>query len=237
MIVARNVGVRFLFDRHRRVVTPATARLRRSGTETWGLREVTFDMEPGRGYALVGPSGAGKTTLLRLLASVLFPDAGSLDVKGRVASLLSTDAGLLGLLTGRENALHLGVLAGLSRPESRAAVEQVKERTKLGDYFDRPVSSYSQGMRARLGLGVADERDPNILLLDEVHEALDHEFRAVLERRAHEIVARGGIVVAAGHDHEMLSRLCSRGLWLEQGHLREFGDFATTRTAYLKAHS
>jgi ABC-type polysaccharide/polyol phosphate transport system ATPase subunit len=233
MIAARDVGVRFLFDRQRRVVTPGTARLRRSGSEAWGLRNVTFDMEPGRGYALIGRSGSGKTTLLRLVASVLLPDAGRLEIRGRVASLLSTDAGLLSVLTGRENALHLGVLAGLSRRESRAALSQVKERSKLGDYFERPVSSYSQGMRARLGLAVADEIDPQILLLDEVHEALDHEFRRVLEDRAHEILANGGIVVAAGHDHEMLGRLCRRALWLEQGELKAEGGIDETAAAYI----
>jgi ABC-type polysaccharide/polyol phosphate transport system ATPase subunit len=235
MVAAQDLGVHFLFDRQRRVVTPGTARLRRYGSEAWGLQNVTFAMKPGCGYALIGRSGSGKTTLLRLLASVLFPDAGRLEVRGRVASLLSTDAGLLAVLTGRENALHLGVLAGLSRPQSRAALEQVKERSKLGDYFERPVSSYSQGMRARLGLAVADEIDPQILLLDEVHEALDHEFRSVLEERAHEILADEGIVVAAGHDHEMLGRLCERALWLEGGRLQAEGSIEAIRAAYLEA--
>jgi ABC-type polysaccharide/polyol phosphate transport system ATPase subunit len=111
----------------------------------------------------------------------------------------------------------------------------VKERSGLGDAFERPVSSYSQGMRARLGFAVADETEPEILLLDEVHEALDHEFRAILERRAHEILAGGGVVVAAGHDHEMLRRLCTRGLWLHRGRVRADGGFEETRRAYLEA--
>lgn len=234
MIEASHVGVRFLFDRQRRVVTPAAARVRRFGAETWGLHDVTFQMEPGCGYALIGRSGSGKTTLLRLLASVLYPDAGRLEIRGRVASLLSIEAGLLGLLTGRENALHLAVLAGLSRKASVAALEQVKERSKLGEYFERPVSSYSQGMRARLGLAVADETDPQILLLDEVHEALDHEFRVFLARRAAEIIENGGIVVAAGHDHEMLGRLCTQGIFLDGGHLHSSGEFETVRTRYLE---
>jgi ABC-type polysaccharide/polyol phosphate transport system ATPase subunit len=169
------------------------------------------------------------------MANILVPDEGRLHVRGRVASLLSVDAGLLSTLTGRENALFLGVVAGLSRTASRAALEDVKERSGLGAAFERPVSSYSQGMRARLGFAVADETQPEILLLDEVHEALDHEFRAILERRAHEILAAGGVVVAAGHDHEMLGRLCTRGLWLDRGHVRGEGGFAQTRAAYLDA--
>jgi ABC-type polysaccharide/polyol phosphate transport system ATPase subunit len=235
MIVAEGVGFRFLFDQQKRVVTPALARLRRRGTETWGLRGVDVAIQRGQGVALIGPSGSGKTTLLRAMARILVPDEGRLSVDGRVASLLSIDAGLLATLTGRENALFLGVLAGLSRAASRAAVEGVKERSRLGEAFERPVSSYSQGMRARLGFAVADEIEPEILLLDEVHEALDHEFRAILERRAHEILAAGGVVVAAGHDHEMLSRLCTHGLWLDRGRVRGSGEFEETRSEYLAA--
>lgn len=235
MIVADRVAVRFLFDRHRRVVTPAAARLKGISGEIWGLRDVSIRMEPGSGYGLIGASGSGKTTLLRVLAGVYQPDSGQLVVRGRVASLLSIDAGLLSLLTGRENALHLGVLAGLSFAESRAALEQVRERSMLDEYFDRPVSSYSQGMRARLGFAVADERDPQILLLDEVHEALDHEFRNFLQERAHAILEAGGVVVAAGHDHPMLARLAGRAIWMDEGTIREEGPFEVVRRRYVAA--
>jgi ABC-type polysaccharide/polyol phosphate transport system ATPase subunit len=235
MIVAEGVGFRFLFDQQKQVVTPALARIRRRGTETWGLRGVDVVIRRGQGVALIGPSGSGKTTLLRAMARILIPDEGRLTVEGRVASLLSIDAGLLPTLTGRENALFLGVLAGLSRTGSRASVEGVKEQSRLGDAFERPVSSYSQGMRARLGFAVADEIEPEILLLDEVHEALDHEFRGILERRAHEILAAGGVVVAAGHDHEMLSRLCTHSLWLDRGRVRGVGEFEEMRSEYLAA--
>jgi homopolymeric O-antigen transport system ATP-binding protein len=233
VISAAGIGIQFLFDRQRRVVTPAQSRLRRRGAEVWGLREVSFTMPGGQGFALLGRSGSGKTTLLRLLAGIYHPDAGQLRVAGRVASLLSVEAGLLGLLTGRENSLHLAVLAGLTRAESRAALEEVKEASGLGDYFERPVSSYSQGMRARLGLAVAEQTRPTILLLDEVHEALDHEFRGVLENHAHAIIARGGVVVAAGHDHPMLERLCEQGLWLDEGRVRAHGSFREVQSAYL----
>lgn len=237
MIAAEGVGIRFLFDHERRLVMPTMARARRRGTQTWGLKDLTFSISGGEGVALLGPSGSGKTTLLRTLAKVLFPDEGRITISGRVASLLSTDAGLMPPLTGRENSLLLGVLAGMSRAASREALPSIRERTGLGAAFERPVSSYSQGMRARLGFAVADEVGAQILLLDEVHEAFDHEFRAILQRRAHEVIASGGVVVAAGHDHEMLSRLCSQGLWLENGRLRAYGDFATTRAAYLHAVS
>jgi lipopolysaccharide transport system ATP-binding protein len=179
-IEAHGLGIQFLFDRERRLVTPTLAALRRRGSETWGLRGVDHTIASGEGIALIGRSGSGKTTLLRALAGILVPDDGSLHVTGRVGSLLSIDAGLMSILTGRENAVLRGVLAGIPRTESRARLDQIKERTGLGTYFERPVSSYSQGMRARLGFAVADEADPDVLLLDEVHEALDHEFREVV---------------------------------------------------------
>jgi len=233
VIEAHQAGVRFLFDRQRRVVTSAAARLRRSGSETWGLRNLNVSIAPGDGVALLGPSGSGKTTLLRLIAGIYEVDEGRIGVRGNVASLLSIEAGLLSLLTGRENALHLGVLAGLSRASSRASLEDVKRRSSLDDYFERPVSSYSQGMRARLGFAVATQTNPEIILLDEIHEALDHEFRAILEERARELRSAGGVVVAAGHDHEMLAHLCDRALYLSHGALRAEGPFAEVQRQYL----
>jgi ABC-type polysaccharide/polyol phosphate transport system ATPase subunit len=233
-ISAEGVGIRFLFDRERRTVTPTIARLRRGVTEVWGLREVAFTAGPGEAIALLGPSGAGKSTLLRAIAGVFVPDEGRLEVEGRVATLLSIDAGLMGMLTGRENATLIGALAGLDRARTSAAGTRIRDLNNLGDAFDRPVGTYSQGMRAKLGFTIADETSPEILLLDEVHEALDHAFRDVVEQRAREIVERGGIVVAAGHDHPLLERICTRALLMRDGRIHEDGPFGPVQAAYLR---
>jgi lipopolysaccharide transport system ATP-binding protein len=230
-----DVGVRFDFDRLGRVVTPGLARLRRVRATTWGLKHVSIDIEPGVGLALVGPTGSGKTTLLRMLAGVIVPDEGSAEVRGRVGSLLATDAGLAPLLTGRENAELLGVVAGLAVAEIRERMDLIGERTRLGDAFDRPVHTYSLGMRARLGLAVIRAISPQILLLDEVFEALDHEFRAIVEDLARELRQAGGIVVAAGHDHQALERICPRAVWLDRGRVLAEGDFAGVIAAYRRA--
>jgi ABC-type polysaccharide/polyol phosphate transport system ATPase subunit len=236
-IEAERLGVRFLFDRYQRAVTPALAKLRRATEETWGVRDLSFAIGPGEGVALIGPSGSGKTTVLRLIAGVFSPDAGRLQVNGRVGSLLSTEAGLLGLLTGRENAALLGVLAGMSRAEAEAQLEGVKQATRLGDSFERPVLSYSEGMKARLGFAVAEHAGRDILVLDEVHEALDHEFRERVAQRAEAVRAAGGIVVAAGHDHPLLATFCNRALWLHDGGVEADGEFEEVRTAYLGVHA
>jgi lipopolysaccharide transport system ATP-binding protein len=230
--IAQDAGVRFDFDHLGRVVTPGLSKLRRIAASAWGLRHVDLRLEPGEGLALVGPTGSGKTTLLRLLADVMIPDEGTCVVRGRVGSLLATDAGLQSQLTGRENAELLGVMAGLSLAETRAQMERVDARSHLGDAFDRPVHTYSQGMRARLGLACVQAIEPQVLLLDEVFEALDHEYRAVVERLANEVRERGGAVVAAGHDHHALERVCPRAAWLEGGRIRSQGPFDEVVAAY-----
>jgi lipopolysaccharide transport system ATP-binding protein len=227
------LGVHFFFDRQHRVVTPMLARLRRRGSEAWGLHEVSLSVGPGEGVALVGANGAGKSTLLRAIAGVLPADAGRVDTQGRLAALLSIDAGLMPTLTGSENCLLLGVLAGLSRSEARRSLPAIRERTSLGDEFDNPVSSYSQGMRARLGFAVVDQIEPDILLLDEVHEAIDHDSRAIVEARAHEILRGGGIVIAAGHDHVLLERLCGRAVLMQDGVVAADGDFRQVQQQYV----
>jgi lipopolysaccharide transport system ATP-binding protein len=231
-IHTRRLGVRFDFDRRMRVLTPTLASFRRIRATNWGLRDVELRFGPGSGVALVGPTGSGKTTLLRVLAGAMQPDEGHVHVRGRVGSLLATGAGLSGLLTGRENAELLGVVSGLSLTESHASMDLVAEQSRLGDAFERPVLTYSEGMRARLGFAVIQAITPQLLLLDEVFEALDHEFRAIVEDYARDLRDRGGIVVAAGHDHPALERLCDKAVWLDRGHVRAEGAFAEVIPAY-----
>lgn len=234
-IRARGAGVKFIFDNQRRVVTPTLAKLRPKGATAWGLRDLNLEVGPGDGVALLGKSGSGKTTLLRLMAGVMTCDAGTVETRGRIASLLSVSAGVLAPLTGRENCHLLGTLAGLSRLEARERADDVREESRLGEAFERPVSSYSQGMRARLGFTAVRLIDPQIMLLDEVHEAFDHEFRDIVHRDAEELRARGGIVVAAGHDHPLLGRFCTTAIHLAGGEVKAVGEFEAIRAAYIEA--
>ena len=234
-IRCEEVGVRFQLDRARNVVTPAYAKLVRSGETVWGLESATLEVCAGEAIALVGRSGSGKTTLLRVLAGVLPADRGTLAITGRVGSLLAIDAGLLGRLTGEENAVLIAVLSGMTRREAAGAMPRIREVSGLGAAFDRPVSAWSQGMRARLGFAVADCMAPDIMLLDEVHEALDHEFRAVIEERAHALKQAGGIVVAAGHDHGLLERVCERAVLMQDGRVVDDGPVDRVAGDYVAA--
>jgi ABC-type polysaccharide/polyol phosphate transport system ATPase subunit len=234
-IRCEEVGVRFQLDRARNVVTPTHAKLARSGETVWGLQSATLEICAGEAIALVGRSGSGKTTLLRVLAGVLPADRGTLTLTGRVGSLLAIDAGLLSRLTGEENAVLLAVLSGMTRREAAQAMPRIREVSGLGPAFDRPVSAWSQGMRARLGFAVADCMQPDILLLDEVHEALDHEFRVVIEERSHALKQAGGIVVAAGHDHGLLERVCDRAVLMQDGRVADDGPVDRVAGDYVAA--
>lgn len=236
-IVVDDAGVSFYLDRQRRPVTPAMRRVRFRCSTIWGLRHVSFAIEPGSAVALLGRNGAGKTTLLRLLAGVLLPDEGRVEVRGRVASLLSVQAGLIPALTGRENSLLLGVLAGLSKQTARSKLDTIRERSDLNAAFERPVATYSQGMLARLGFSVLEQTEPDVLLLDEVFEAIDDAYRRKVEARAREICAGGGIVMAAGHDHTELRRICDRALVLEGSGVRRIEEFGTRPSRSLGART
>jgi ABC-type polysaccharide/polyol phosphate transport system ATPase subunit len=232
-IRADNLGVRFQFDRTRHVITPARARLSRRVSEAWGLRGLDLVAAPGEAIALLGPTGSGKTTLLRAIAGVMPADEGTITVGGRVASMISINAGLIDSLTGRENAMLLGVLTGLSRAACRKKLESIGEQSQLEASYDRPASSYSQGMRARLAFTATTQFEPDILVLDEVHEAFDHQWRERLTMRCDEIRKRGGIVVAAGHDHPLLSHLCERAVLLSDGRIAAGGTFEEVRAGYV----
>lgn len=233
LVRARGLGVRFLLDRHRRSITPARARFSRGTREQWGLRDVDLEICSGEGLALLGRSGSGKSTLLGAIAGVLPADGGELCVEGTVNALLSRGAGLHGKLDGFQNSMLLGVMAGLSRAEMRAAMPEVRQLSELGEAFDAAANTYSNGMRARLGFYACAPARPDLLLLDEIHEALDHDFRTRLADHARQRLDDGGVVVAAGHDHQMLGRLCSRAAWLEDGRIRQLGDFEAVRVAYM----
>ncbi len=231
-VSAEGLGVRFDFDRRSRVVSATLAHIRRIRESAWGLRDVSFALAPGAGLALVGPTGSGKTTLLRVLAGVLPPDHGRIVTEGLVCSLLATEAGVGLQLTGRENAELLGVLAGRTLAETRASLERIAELSQLEAAFERPIHTYSMGMRARLHFAVIQTVEPRVVLLDEVFEALDHEFRAQVEVYAGSIRAAGGVVIAAGHDHTALARICPDAILLDRGHVKAIGPFADVIHAY-----
>ncbi len=187
------------------------------GSAFWALQEVSFDLYAGETLGVIGRNGAGKSTLLRLMAGLIKPDRGSLQRANCRISLLSLRLGFIPYLSGRENAVLSGMLLGLKRQFIQSKLENIKEFSELGDFFERPIHTYSSGMMARLGFSVAFQADPDILLVDEVLGVGDVEFNQKSTQAMKERIKANKTVVFVSHNGQVIHELCDRAVWIEQG--------------------
>ncbi len=185
--------------------------------ESWALREVSLTVAPGESVAIVGANGSGKSTLLRIAAGVTKPTTGSITVQGRLGGLLTLGEGFHPMLTGVENALTGGILAGLRARDARRRIGQIAEFSGLGDDMDEPLRTYSSGMRLRLAFAVAIHVDPDVLLIDEVLAVGDLAFHERCVQRLEHLQAQGVAILLASHSMGELERLCTRAIWLVDG--------------------
>jgi ABC-type polysaccharide/polyol phosphate transport system ATPase subunit len=185
----------------------------------WALRNVSFDVERGESLAVIGPNGAGKSTLLQVLAGIILPSEGAVEVNGHISSLLTLGAGFDQDLSGRDNILLAGAFMGLDDPVVRELLPSIVDYADLGQFIDAPIKTYSSGMRARLGFAIATSVDPDILLLDEVLATGDAEFRAKSKARVIELVRAAKGIVLVTHDMAWVSEYCNRAMLLEKGQL------------------
>lgn len=190
----------------------------------WALRDVTFSMERGHMLGVIGRNGAGKSTLLRLIGGIGEPDAGTVQVRGRVGALLDLELGFHADLTGRENTFVNGVIGGLTRREVAARLDDIVGFADLEDFIDAPLRTYSTGMRMRLGFSIAAHSDPEILLIDEVLSVGDLRFQQKCLERITDFKERGTTMVLVSHDLGEVAALCDRVLWLEGGEVRALGE-------------
>ena len=185
----------------------------------WALREVSFDVERGESLAVIGPNGAGKSTLLQVLAGIILPSEGTVEVNGHISSLLTLGAGFDQDLSGNDNILLAGAFMGLDDRMVRDLLPSIIEYADLGQFIDAPIKTYSSGMRARLGFAIATSVDPDILLLDEVLATGDAEFRAKSKARVIELVRAAKGIVLVTHDMAWVTEYCNRAMLLEKGRL------------------
>ncbi len=198
----------------------------RKTTREWfrALSDVTFTIEPGEQVAIIGSNGAGKSSTLKLLANIYEPTSGIVNTTGRIASLLDLGVGFHPDLTGEENIFLNGALIGLNRSEMKKLIPEIAEFAELERFMDTPVKYYSSGMFMRLGFSLATSVDPDILLIDEVLAVGDSRFQDKCYDRIWDFRERGKTIVFVSHDAEAVSRLCTRAIWLDEGHLRRDGD-------------
>jgi ABC-2 type transport system ATP-binding protein len=193
----------------------------------WALKDVNFRMVHGESLAVIGPNGAGKSTLLQVLAGIITPSEGVVDVRGHVSSLLMLGAGFDQELTGRENITLVGAFMGIPHREMEERSIRMIDFADIGQFIDAPVKTYSSGMRARLGFAIATNVDPDVLLLDEVLATGDQVFREKSMARVKELARAAKAIVLVTHDMNWVTEFCNRAMLLEHGRIVAEGAPAT----------
>lgn len=229
------LGVRFRRNRRgRRSVKDlfAGSARRSRPDEFWALRDVSFDVARGEAIGVVGRNGQGKSTLLKLVAGVLLPDEGAVDVRGGVAPLIEITGGFVGDLTVRENIRLMAGLHGMSKAEVARRFDDIIDFAEIGDFVDMPYKHLSNGMKVRLAFSVVSQLDEPTLLVDEVLAVGDKAFRDKCYRRIDELLAEGRTLFFVSHNEKDLRRFCTRGLYLDKGRLKLDAPIADVLGAY-----
>jgi lipopolysaccharide transport system ATP-binding protein len=204
------------------------------GEEVWALRDLSFDVHAGETVGIVGRNGSGKSTLLQLVTGILQPTTGSVAVHGRIAALLELGAGFNQQFTGRENARLNARLLGLSEAELRDREDDILAFADIGEFIDRPVTTYSTGMVVRVAFAVAVSVDPDVLIVDEALAVGDAAFQAKCMARIRRMQERGVTLLFVSHDVGAVRALCRRALYLDHGRLVEQGDATSVVDRYLR---
>jgi ABC-2 type transport system ATP-binding protein len=183
----------------------------------WALRNVSFSVQPGESIGVVGRNGQGKSTLLSLIAGVLLPDEGTVQVNGGVGAMLELSAGFVGALSARDNVYLLSALHGFSRSDVDERFDEIVKWAEVEDFVDTPVRHFSSGMRARLAFSVVTRLEEPILLVDEVLAVGDRAFRRKCAGVMENMLADGRTLLLVSHNERDLRRLCTRGIYLSEG--------------------
>jgi ABC-type polysaccharide/polyol phosphate transport system ATPase subunit len=188
------------------------------------LMGVTFDVQPGEFFGIIGANGSGKSTLLKILAGIYRADAGEVRINGRLAPFIELGVGFSGDLSARENIEINGMLLGLTRRQLRDRFDHILEFAGLQRFVDQKLKNYSSGMLVRLAYSIAIQVPFDILLLDEVLAVGDAEFQAKCFETFETMRAERKTIVFVSHDLDALSRFCERALLLHGGKVRAIGE-------------
>ena len=194
---------------------------RRTYKEQIVLNNISFTVEKGEAVGLIGQNGCGKSTTLKLLSRIMYPEQGSIEVLGRVSSLIELGAGFHPDMSGRENIFINASIFGLTRKEIEERLNAIIEFSELQNYIDNPVRTYSSGMYMRLAFSVAIHVSADVLLIDEILAVGDSNFQEKCFQKLKELNKNGLTIVLVSHDLGSVLNLCERALWLEQGMIYE----------------
>jgi lipopolysaccharide transport system ATP-binding protein len=185
----------------------------------WALRDIAFSLAPGQALGVVGRNGSGKSTLLQIVAGTLTPTTGDVDTTGRVSALLELGSGFHPEVTGRENILQAGAIAGLSQAEIRALTPELLAFADIGEFIERPLKTYSSGMALRLAFSVATAVAPRILIVDEALAVGDEAFQRKCFARIEKIREAGAAILFVSHSPAQVLELCDIALLLDAGEM------------------
>lgn len=200
----------------------------------WALRNITFEVEPGKVLGVIGRNGSGKSTLLRILARITTPTEGMVELRGRVGALLEVGTGFHPDLSGRENILLNGTMIGMTPREVRRREAEIVEFSECADFIDTPVRHYSSGMFMRLAFAVAAHLEGEIMLVDEVLAVGDEAFQQKCKAKIRETALNGRTVLFTSHDMDSIKKICHSCLVLDHGKAVHIGDVDEAIRIYKK---
>jgi len=189
----------------------------------WALKDISFDVIEGHTHGLIGSNGSGKSTLLKCLAKIYWPTSGSIEYRGRMASLLEVGSGFHLELSGRENIYLNGSILGMSKKEIDAKFDEIVDFSGVERFLDQPVKNYSSGMYVRLGFSIAINVDPDILVVDEVLSVGDEEFQRKSFQKFLEFKKRGKTVILVTHTMPVVEGICDTVTWINKGEMMQTG--------------
>ena len=198
------------------------------------LKNISFDLERGDIVGLIGGNGSGKSTLLRIIAGIYKQNSGSVETNGKVVSLINLYVGLRQRLTMRENIFLVGSLFGLDYKEIGNKMDSIAGFSGLEKFLDTKIYQFSSGMVQRLIFSIAMHANPDILLLDEVFEMGDEEFKEKSAGKVRELAQKGCSVVIVSHDMDTIKNFCDKTIWLASGEIRKMGKFSEVVQEYLE---
>ena len=212
----------------------ARGRMKRRFESIEAVRGVTLDLHESETLGLIGANGSGKSTLLSAMTGLLPLRSGTIRGRSRPC-LLGVSAALRAALSGRRNILIGGLALGFTRSEVESRMDEIIDFAGLRDAIDRPMRTYSSGMRARLNFAIATARIPEILLIDEALAVGDEDFRVRSTERINEVRAAAGSVVVVSHNMAEIKGSCDRAAWLDDGVLRCVGEPGAVVAAYMES--
>ena len=199
------------------------------------LKNISFELDRGDVVGIIGKNGAGKSTLLKLLAQVIPPTQGIVQINGSISPMIELSAGFHPELTGRENIIFYSTLLGRELKRTKQRVEQIAQWAGVEDHLEYPLRTYSSGMIARLAFSTATDEVADVILIDEVLSVGDAEFQIKSKARINHMIKSGAAIVLVSHDLDLVAKLSNRVIWLEQGSIRLIGSPNKVISEYKKS--